>query len=357
MPRLDVALDDQLLVRALRDPAMLRTLSAGQYTRVIDAAGKARLLGWLVRQATSDLLPRDVPPWLRARLASSVALVGEYDRALRWEIDRLSRAFFETGVQWLLLKGAAYLAAGLPPGSGRRVADIDILVPERELARSEEILKSHGWDFPPIDKYDERYYRQWMHESPPMVHTERRSIVDLHHAILPRTSRLHPSSDRLLKHSIEVAPGISVLCPSHMVLHAAAHLFHDGEISGAIRDLVDLDALLRWFGREPGFWSDLGAEGRTLELSRPLYYAVRNSHRLLATPVPARVLDELAEDAPPAAVGWFMDALVERTLHGGTGRGAPLSAFALYVRSHWLRMPPLLLARHLLHKRFSSPRA
>jgi hypothetical protein len=30
--------------------------------------------------------------------------------------------------------------------------------------------------------------------------------------------------------------------------------------------------------------------------------------------------------------------------------------FALYVRGNWLRMPPLLLARHLFHKAFISPR-
>lgn len=28
----------------------------------------------------------------------------------------------------------------------------------------------------------------------------------------------------------------------------------------------------------------------------------------------------------------------------------------LYVRGNWLRMPPLLLARHLFHKAFLSPR-
>jgi hypothetical protein len=28
----------------------------------------------------------------------------------------------------------------------------------------------------------------------------------------------------------------------------------------------------------------------------------------------------------------------------------------LYVRGNWLRMPPLLLTRHLLHKALLSPR-
>ena len=179
MSRLHVALDDRLLVRVLRNPEVPRTISPAQYTRVINAATKARLLGWLVRQSGPDSLPRDAPSWLRDRLVSAAAMVAEYNRALRWEMDRLDRAFFGAGVHWVLLKGAAYLAAGLPQGSGRHVADIDILVPERQLARSEEILKRNGWGFPQIDPYDDRYYRQWMHESPPMVHTERGSVVDV----------------------------------------------------------------------------------------------------------------------------------------------------------------------------------
>jgi hypothetical protein len=350
MSRIDVAPDDELFVRILRDPDLLGHLSWSDFTRVIDAADNARLLGWLLKHARPEVLAPSAPAWLRDRLRSCAALVAEYDRAVRWEIDRLDRAFLETGVRWVLLKGAGYLAAGLPPGNGRRVADIDILVPERDLGRAEQILEQHGWAFPPITPYDDRYYRQWMHESPPMVHGTRGSVVDVHHAILPKTSRLHPSSERLLDRAVEVAPGIRVLCPSHMVLHAAAHLFHDGEIAGAIRDLVDLDALLRWFSRDREFWSDLVAEAGALDLARPAYYAIRNSHRLLGTPVPREVVDAVARSAPIAPVGWMMDTLVERAVRGRAGRGSSLSAFALYVRSHWLRMPPLMLARHLLRK-------
>jgi hypothetical protein len=56
-----------------------------------------------------------------------------------------------------------------------------------------------------------------------------------------------------------------------------------------------------------------------------------------------------------------MDALFLRALQpphpscsGPLHRPARL---ALYVRGNWLRMPPLLLARHLFHKAFLSPRA
>ena len=37
------------------------------------------------------------------------------------------------------------------------------------------------------------------------------------------------------------------------------------------------------------------------------------------------------------------------------GRFDGAARFALYIRGNWLRMPPLLLARHLFHKAFISP--
>jgi hypothetical protein len=350
MPHVNVAPDYEVLARVLRDPATIDRLSPEAFSRALDAAQRARLLGWLVEQVRAGHVPAAPPEWLRDRLLTADALTSGYERAVRWEIDRLSRAFLDTGQTWILLKGAGYIAAGLPPGRGRRVADIDVLVPRADLGRVEQILQENGWEFPEIDAYDNRYYREWMHELPPMIHRERRSIVDVHHGILPQTSRLKPSSERLLEHATSIGDGVSVLCPAHIVLHAAAHLFHDGEIAGAIRDLVDLDQLLRWFGRDEAFWRSLRRETPALDLARPAYYALRYARRWFGTPLPDDVIAEMAAWAPPAAVGRLMDTLVDRAVMGHSGRASSAAVFALYVRSHWLKMPPPQVVRHLIKK-------
>jgi hypothetical protein len=44
-----------------------------------------------------------------------------------------------------------------------------------------------------------------------------------------------------------------------------------------------------------------------------------------------------------------------RSPHASTrGNVTPLALAALYVRAHWLRMPPALLLRHTLVKAFCS---
>jgi hypothetical protein len=338
-----------LLARLLREPKKLSNLSPEAFSTTIDAAHHARVLGWLVEQIQRGNVPDPSPEWLHDRLVTARAQADGYERAIRWEIDRIQRAFAGHDWQWILLKGAAYVAAGLPTGRGRRVADIDVLVPRANLAIAERLLKENGWQFPEISAYDERYYREWTHQLPPMVHRDRRSIVDVHHAILQQTSRLQPPSERLLERAITV-DGVGVLCPSHMVLHGAAHLFHDGEIAGAIRDLFDLDQLLRCFTTESSFWSDFVAEADRLGLRRPAYYAVRYCQRWFDTPVPLDATAQMVSWAPPFAIGQFMDSLVDRAIAPDGRTKSSVATYLLFVRSHWLRMPPVHLVRHLLVK-------
>jgi len=149
-----------------------------------------------------------------------------------------------------------------------------------------------------------------------------------------------------------------------MVLHSAAHLFSEGEYHHGLRDLFDLHRLLRHFGAQPGFWATLPARARELQLARPLFYALRYCTGLLGTPVPQAVLEEArgtSNGAPSAPLLMLMDALFGRALlpphpscadvFDGAARGA------LYIRGNWLRMPPLMLSRHLFHKAFLSPKA
>src|SRR5262249_23096145 len=151
MPRLAVGPDYRLLVQILREPARLTTFSPEQWGRMLDASEHARLLGWLLQQAPDDTPGSDAPEWLKDRFVTARHAVAEWDRAAWWEIHRLQSAFAASGIRWAVLKGGGYLAAGLPPGRGRRVADLDILVADSDLGHAERVLHEHGWDFPTLD--------------------------------------------------------------------------------------------------------------------------------------------------------------------------------------------------------------
>jgi hypothetical protein len=103
-----------------------------------------------------------------------------------------------------VLKGAAYVAAGLPAAAGRLFNDIDLLVPREQLPQAESALMLAGWHASGLSEYDKRYYRRWMHEIPPLQHVQRDTVIDLHHAILPETARYHPDTARLRSRAVAV---------------------------------------------------------------------------------------------------------------------------------------------------------
>ena len=86
----------------------------------------------------------------------------------------------------------------------------------------------------------------------------------------------------------------------------------------------------------------------------PLYYALRYSRRLLDTPIPREAADAARAWRPRGMLAPLMDALFSRVLvpqHATcAGAGTGVAAFALYVRSHYLRMPFGLLLPHLARK-------
>lgn len=351
-----------LLVRMLRAPAAMVDLRMPEWDLLLRQATAANLTVSLYYLAEEHGLLAQIPEQPLQHLLWGRALGERHRQAVSFEVAKVGAALADAGVPLILLKGAAYLIAGLPPGAGRLFSDIDILVPKARLAEVEGVLILHGWAGTKLDDYDQRYYRQWMHELPPMQHMHRQSVLDVHHAILPETAAVRPDPDKLRAASQQLSgmPGVHVLAPVDMVLHSAVHLFYDGEYDKGLRDLLDLHRLLQHFGATPGFWEALPRRAHELELARPLFYALRYTQWLLETPVPATTQAALGGAAPNDVLLAVMDALFKRALlpiHASCSDGLTKSArFLLYVRGNWLRMPPLMLTRHLLHKALVSPK-
>ncbi|MGZ8285125.1 MAG: nucleotidyltransferase domain-containing protein [Allosphingosinicella sp.] len=343
--------DARWLVRLLADPA-----AAGQvkdWTSLIAIARAESLAGSLAWRLAGLELPERVEALLEAaRRDGEAARV----QAL-WEAEMARRALAPLGVPVILLKGTAYAAAGLEAGRGRSIGDLDILVPRPALPDVERALLAAGWEWVKEDRYDDQYYRRWMHELPPLIHRERDRMIDVHHAILPLTARPKPDMAAMIDARVPLADGLFVLSPEDMIVHAAAHLFADGDLAGGLRNLWDIDRLLREFGRrDPDFAPKLRDGAERHGLLPAVARAARLAHHIYKTPVrcqapKARSL--VSKGSEKEKTGYRIAAAdrlhVRRLLaRDGWGRATrPLTRLGFYVRSHMLRMPPAMLARHL----------
>ena len=349
---------DEVLVHVLQEPTQVQWYGLKEWDLLVRQARRADLLATvfaLLHDAGCDqYFSADVQRHFDAHLT----LVQAKQTAIKWEVAQIYRILESVSEPPILLKGAAYLLAGLPVSTGRIFNDIDILVPKVDIEKVENALLLAGWSSGHLDAYDQNYYRTWMHELPPLQHMRRGTALDVHHTILPETGQLKPDIQKLMDAAITLSVrddfSVRILAPVDMVLHSATHLFHEGEFNHGLRDLFDLHRLMVQFSNEPDFWQDLIIRAQEVDLVQPLYYATRYTQKILQTPVPDYVLRKLQDISSVGLMGWLMDYSYERALVSDhitcrkpfTG----LAEYLLFVRSHYLRMPLRLLIPHLIHK-------
>ena len=337
--------------------AGLPPLSPRDWEDLLSQARCSRLLARLAWRCQDRGWMDGVPAGPRQHLQGALRVVARQRDEVLWEADRLRWALRRLDTPVVLLKGAAYVAADLPPRRGRLFADVDLMVDRAVLPQVEAALFAGGWKPEKLDPYDQRYYRQWMHELPPMQHVQRLTQLDVHHTITPPTSRFPVDGRALLLQSVPLpdGSGLRVLAPVDMVLHSAVHLMQEGDFAGGLRDLLDIHDLLLHFGAsDPRFWSSLAERARALGVAVPVSHALHHIERLFGTRPPAGARDAVAALRPTGVSAWLMDRLLSVALRPDhpacdTAWTRP-ARWALYVRSHALRMPWYQIVPHLLRK-------
>ena len=329
-------MDARLLTKTLTEPSYALTLTPSQWTALLEMARSERLDGTLAHRLRGLDLPAPVKRITDQALAN--AQVGRTQALFEAEMAR--RALAPLGIPVILMKGTAFAAAGLDAAQGRLIGDLDIMVPRDRMDEAEAAILSAGWEWVKDDPYDQAYYRDHMHELPPLSHNIRDRMIDVHHTILPLTAKPKPDAAALLADAVPLRDGLFALSPQDMIIHAVAHLLADGDLAGGLRNLWDIDRLVREFSAEDGFWEKLLERATLHQVPKSLARALRLTHHLYGTPVhPGLAWKARAGDV------FYIGRLLARDGWGRETRA--LLRLGFYVRSHWLRMPPLMLAQHL----------
>ena len=342
------------LIASLREPSVTQGWSAAQWTDVLSLARRELMLGHLAASIEAENI--FVPDRVNANLIDALREVCHSAQRNKLEAERLRDLLAPLQCPVIVLKGSAYTMGGIQAGKGRLSGDLDILVPRDQLDRVETRLIEGDWVMQKTDPYDLHYYRNWMHELPPMQHSERGNTLDMHHTIMPLTARLRPNAAALIAEAVPLADTrLLQLCPADQVLHSAVHLFHDGDMTGGLRNLHDVHRLLLDYGHAPDFWETLKLRTQIHGLGRPLFYALRYciSYFRTAT-LTADRLRNFSSYAPARPIVLLMDRLIEirfATVNAGPHTVSVRFAILLfYIRSHWIKMPPRLLLQHLWTK-------
>lgn len=357
---------DLAWLKALQQPEATRTWTLAQWDHRVRLARRLRLLGRLAESVLGAGLAERLPQPVVHALQAEARLARARCQALLWCRERAGEALIGLGAPLVLLKGAAYLAQRLPNAAGRLPSDLDILVPAQALPEARRRLLAAGWEEVALDAHDQRYYREWSHELPPMRHALHAIELDVHHNILPPVARDRVDAALLLQAARPVAHADAepwwVLGPEDQVLHCAAHLLNDSEHRDRLRDLVDLQVLMAVHGAaEPDFGARLVARARQLRLHDALVLGAALVAEGLKAPLdPALqpvVQRAMVQRRLATLKRRFATVLAPRDPEAEPGLGVRLAETALLVRHHWRRMPLPLLVRHTWHKVWVQRRA
>lgn len=344
--------DAGLLHRALRQPRQTLDWHLGEWDVAIRQASRAGVTARLALALDGAQVLARVPPAPRHHLEAALVVVAKHRRDVRFEVACIEDALRPLQLDILLLKGAAYVLQDLPLSRARLFHDVDIMVRRDSLDAVEKALQRNGWAAAPLDSYDQDYYREWTHELPPFVHGDRGTLLDVHHTILAPTATPNPDPARLLADSRRVRGRLRVLDPVDQFLHSATHLFHEGEFDHGFRDLLDLRDLLETFRDEQAFARRVARRARDFGLERIAHHALRSVTRFWGGGHAASI--QVPDAAPGPGAQALMDSLFDRALapmHPSCDDAFSAAArLGLYIRGHWLRMPPRLLFPHLAHK-------
>ncbi|SFU65236.1 Uncharacterised nucleotidyltransferase [Nitrosomonas eutropha] len=358
--KVDVRLDHhQLLLEAIIRPATLVNYSHLQWELLLRVARRARLLGYLAARLEKNGSLDKIPQRAANLLRSSLIQAKKQQQSVNWELNRVLWALDGREIRIIVLKGMAYQLQDFPNAAGRIFADLDLLVSKEALGQIESMLSKKGWQRHVLTDYDERYYREWSHEIPALVHPERGVEVDVHHTLSSPLGNLKIDPLPFREAAIKVKDkGVYVLSPEDMLLHCAVNLFQNNELADDLRHLLDFHEILQFFSQQQlSFREKLIDRANRLGLGRPLFYSLYFSRLLLHSSAPEQLEKQLNHQP-----GW----LTLRIMHDCVplallpqhpdqpSKWVELARLLLYLRSHWLRMPLYRLLPHLAYKFYLS---
>ena len=259
---------------ALSNPQLCLAWTLPQWELTIRLGRRLRLLARLAHAVSDAGLDGQIPSPARQHLLAERRHSQARTRAMTWALNQVDEALAGTDFPRVLLKGAAYVAQGLPNATGRLPSDLDILVPRAHLDEARSRLAARDWLETEMDTHDQRYYNEWSHEVPPMRHGQHSLELDLHHGILPPVARTSVDMGLILP-ALQATGmgGWSVLSREDQCIHCAVHLMFDSELRDRLRDLVDLDVMSRHFASDDNFWPKLFERAKFLGLLEPVSMA------------------------------------------------------------------------------------
>lgn len=231
-------------LKAYCEVSNISTLTTGEWNSLVRVLRERSLLASYYHRLSQHGQAHLVPPICTDAFLSSINFASAQAMQTKIQGRKLTAIFNAHQLPFIFLKGAAYILGEERNSLGRLMTDIDICVERKYIEKAEHILLNSGWSFKDMDEHDDKYYREWSHEIPPLQHREDGVVLDVHHTLIPPIKGRILDIERLVKSNKLAGNSCPVPSLEWMVLHSALHLIINEDVENGLRDLTDIYLLL-----------------------------------------------------------------------------------------------------------------
>lgn len=264
----------------------------------IEAAARGQGLTLL----TYDRLSRVnslVPTAVQGRLRDAYLKATARNMVMLHHGGAVLNALCDRGLEVIVLKGL-YLAEAVYKGIGLRTFDdIDLLLHRSDLPAALEVMRGMGYEL--STWYDPDDPNRDIKHVPPLM-KKGAPIVELHWTILEEDEPFAIGVEGMWARSVtaEIA-GVKVqgLSAEDLLLHLNLHLTYQHRLAAGVRNLYDIDAVIRQSGVD---WTRLVTTAREWDAERVTWLTLRLLQEIAGTPLPCEVLERLLLETPDLAI-------------------------------------------------------
>lgn len=305
-----------LLARLFANPAPaaeeLGRLTAADWSAVIDLAQSLWLTPLLYRQVIQACPGAPVPAEAAGRLRSAYYQTQAFNAHLLRELSGVLAAFQQAAIPAVVLKGAAlahlvYRDPGLRP-----MADLDLLLPEADLARAARLLQPLG--FVPLNKYWPELDLSDAKHLPPFI-KDNQFVLELHWSLtrpaIPAQIDLAAAWARCRPVVLDGLPALA-LSPEDDLLYLCVHASYNHKFYQQLRSLCDIHEWINF--HTPGLdWPVFVQRVEAGNAARGVYLALRLTRDLLGASLPGGLLERIQPGDCSAQIIAFAQARLFQT--------------------------------------------
>nr|WP_252729390.1 nucleotidyltransferase family protein [Aliiglaciecola lipolytica] len=354
-------LNTKLLYQILLNPSRGLNLALTDWQNVIFILREGKLLASLYHAAKRDGCYDAYPHFVKRHLYSAYVYANRQAQQIFFEANEFRLLLEQVGITAVFLKGAGYTLRNSLNSYGRVCSDIDVLVNKNDLTAAEAHVKKNRWQSETLNDYDEKYYRDWAHEIPPLIHINRATVVDMHHNLYPPISGRAINIKKFISSRQKMQSGCFVLEPATTVMHSIIHMFANEDSSSWMRDLYDIILLIKE-NESVEFWKVLMESSQQTDFDFEFEFVccIKALQHYSNLNIPTDVVSYINDYRLTKLQRWLIQNAILPSI-------APEHSLVMsskikwaktivYFRGHWIKMPFAVLCKHFAFKSFFAIR-